>query len=166
MFLNKRVGSKCLAALLGMGNSRLHNASRGCVDLLYGAFGFVPWFSLEPSWYWIFRSSLLWSLSPLTGEFFRPKNLPEVRRSQAVKRMKVDAYLMKLYQNAAGMLPTKPLVCIPLSNGFYDSFDCLHPTPNLRFQRGGQKASSAREDLQIAHEPSPNEGEICCLALN
>ena len=50
------VGSKCLAALLGMGNSRLHNASRGCVDLLYGAFGFVPWFSLEPSWYWIFRS--------------------------------------------------------------------------------------------------------------
>ena len=56
--------------------------------------------------------------------------------------------------------------CIELSNVFRNTSDCQNPTLNLRFQRGGQKASTAREDLQILQVPSPNEEELCCLAFN
>ena len=49
MLLNKRVGPKCLASLLGMGYNRLHKVSHGRVDLRYKAFGFVSLLSLEPS---------------------------------------------------------------------------------------------------------------------
>lgn len=164
MFLNKRVGSKCLTSLLGIGHSRLHNASHGHADLRFKAFGFVPSPSLEPSWSWICYLIFTLKFATFTREYFRPNRFAEVRRSKAVKRMKVDAYLMKLYQNAAGMLPTKPLVCIPLSNGIHNTFDCLYPTLNPRFQRGGQKASGARDDLQIVRGPS-HEEVICCLVF-
>ena len=42
--LGKPVGSRCLAALLGMGYNRLHGAFHGKVDMRYRRFGFVTWF--------------------------------------------------------------------------------------------------------------------------
>ena len=131
MLLNKKVGSKCLALLMGMGYNRLHNAFTGRVDLRYNAFGFAS--SLKFHWSSLFnyvqftfiktklpvvrciihelgRAYIWWVNEDNEGSplFFRGT---EVRRTRAVKRMRVDQHLMKLYLNAAGMLPTKLLGC-------------------------------------------------------
>lgn len=39
--LGKSVGSRCLAALAGIGYNRLHSAFHGKVDMRYRKFGFV-----------------------------------------------------------------------------------------------------------------------------
>lgn len=40
--LGKPVGLRCLATLLGIGNDRMHNASRGHLDMRYRIMGKVP----------------------------------------------------------------------------------------------------------------------------
>ena len=44
MLLSRRVGSRCLSTLLGLGYNRLHAVCHGQVDLRFKAFGFASCF--------------------------------------------------------------------------------------------------------------------------
>ena len=100
MLLDKHVGARCLSVLLGVGYNRLHSVCHGHVDLRYRAFGFVPCTKIRNLPAMLFPVAVSKLLEALI----------EVRRRRANKRRKVDMHLMKLYQDAAGMLPDKPLV--------------------------------------------------------
>ena len=49
MVLGKTVGSRCVAALIGVGYNRLHSAYHGNVDMRHNCFGFAPWQSFIAS---------------------------------------------------------------------------------------------------------------------
>ena len=49
MVLGKTTGSRCVAALIGVGYSRLHSAFHGKVDMRHNCFGFASWQSFTVS---------------------------------------------------------------------------------------------------------------------
>lgn len=74
----------------------------------------ASWPAVQSLWICILFSKSIWHDEKQLTSFKDGSSIfsVEVRRSRAVKRMRVDMHLMKLYQNAAGMLPTKPFVCM------------------------------------------------------
>ena len=95
--------------ILGIGMDRLLGTCKGRVDMRFRCFGSAPCFLVQVVFALILGAFAfrLWNLIVMLpiGSYWNLASKAQYRVS--VKRKRIDIHLLKLYQNAAGMLPNK-----------------------------------------------------------
>ena len=97
--------------------------------------------------------------------FFLPIKAFKAFSFKSVKRRQVDLYLLKLYQEAAGMLPTKLPGSMSHSKYVCNDASLFSLFAFPRLQRGNSKRGGAKENLQIvfaeeSSQRSDDEDEV------